>query len=150
MTGTGIMDRIKSLLAEGNSSAEVIAMDFKPTTVYKAQRQMVEGGKVSHSSGNGVSTKDQQSPAKGQAEYQKPMTPRVHELPDPEVEAHAEVVQLKIDLRKAQLEKAIAEVKAPIEVEGRLAKLEERTREIESTLEAVLESYYTWLRVRSS
>ena len=104
MTSTGIMHKIQSLLAEGKSSTEVIALGYKASTVYKAQRQMVQGRKPGRSSGNGVSTEVQQSPAKRQAVHPKPMTTRVHEPPDPEVEADLEVVQLKIDLRKAQLE----------------------------------------------
>ena len=124
------MHKIQSLLAEGKSSTEVIALGYKASTVYKAQRQMVQGRKPGRSSGNGVSTEVQQSPAKGQAEHPKPMTTRVHEPPGPDGEADPEIVQLKIDLRKAQLEGKIAEVRAPIALEARLAALENKAKEL--------------------
>ncbi len=122
MPGTGVMEKIKALLSEGKSSTEIIALRYKPSTVYKAQRQMLQGGKASHSSGNGVPPVDQPPQADGHFEPAKERLPLVNELLGPEVEADPEVVQLKIDLRKAQLEREIAEVKAPLEVEGRLAR----------------------------
>ena len=40
MNTNGIMEEIRSLLSEGRSSTETIALDYKPSTVYKAQRQL--------------------------------------------------------------------------------------------------------------
>ena len=40
MNTTGIMEDIRSLLNEGRSSAEVIALGYAPSSVYKAQRQL--------------------------------------------------------------------------------------------------------------
>jgi len=40
MSNNGIMEEIRSHLAQGKSSAEVIALGFKPPTVYKARRQL--------------------------------------------------------------------------------------------------------------
>jgi DNA repair exonuclease SbcCD ATPase subunit len=40
MINNGIMQDIRNLLSQGNSSAEVIALGYKPPTVYKVQRQL--------------------------------------------------------------------------------------------------------------
>jgi DNA repair exonuclease SbcCD ATPase subunit len=39
MSTTGIMEEIRELLSQGKSSSEVIALGYKPPTVYKVQRQ---------------------------------------------------------------------------------------------------------------
>ena len=40
MNATGIMEDIRSLLKEARSSAQVIALGYPPSSVYKAQRQL--------------------------------------------------------------------------------------------------------------
>ena len=40
MSTIGIMEDIRNLLKEGRPSAEVIAMGYAPSSVYKAQRQL--------------------------------------------------------------------------------------------------------------
>ncbi len=40
MNTNGIMEEIRGLLNEGRPSAEVIAMGYAPSSVYKAQRQL--------------------------------------------------------------------------------------------------------------
>ena len=40
MNTNGIMEDIRSLLNEGRSSADVIALGYAPSSVYKAQRQL--------------------------------------------------------------------------------------------------------------
>jgi DNA repair exonuclease SbcCD ATPase subunit len=45
VTGTGIMAEIRDLLSQGKSSSEVIALGYKPSTVYKVQRQLRKSGK---------------------------------------------------------------------------------------------------------
>jgi DNA repair exonuclease SbcCD ATPase subunit len=45
VTGTGIMAEIRNLLSQGKSSSEVIALGYKPPTVYKVQRQLNKSGK---------------------------------------------------------------------------------------------------------
>ncbi len=40
MNTSGIMEDIRNLLNEGRSSAEVIALGYAPSSVYKAQRQL--------------------------------------------------------------------------------------------------------------
>ena len=40
MRTNGIMEDIRSLLNEGKASADVIALGYAPSSVYKAQRQL--------------------------------------------------------------------------------------------------------------
>jgi DNA repair exonuclease SbcCD ATPase subunit len=40
MLGNGIMEEIRNLLSQGKSSSEVIALGYKPPTVYKVRRQL--------------------------------------------------------------------------------------------------------------
>ncbi len=44
MLGNGIMQEIRTLLSQGKSSGEVIALGYKPPTVYKVQRQLKRKG----------------------------------------------------------------------------------------------------------
>jgi hypothetical protein len=47
MAGHGVMQEIRTLLSQGKSSGEVIALGYKPPTVYKVQRQLnrkIQGG----------------------------------------------------------------------------------------------------------
>lgn len=39
MTGEGVMEEIRTLLSRGSSSGELIAVGYRPSTVYKVQRQ---------------------------------------------------------------------------------------------------------------
>src|ERR671914_419566 len=45
MPGNSIMEEIRNLLSQGKSSSEVIALGYKPPTVYKVQRQLRKNGK---------------------------------------------------------------------------------------------------------
>jgi myosin heavy subunit len=47
MNRNGVMEEIRSLLSEGRSSTETIALGYKPSTVYKAQRQLGKSASVS-------------------------------------------------------------------------------------------------------
>ena len=40
MDSNGVMEEIRRLLNQGSSSSETIALGYKPSTVYKAQRQL--------------------------------------------------------------------------------------------------------------
>ena len=44
MENNGILEEIRALLSQGQPSGEVIALGFKPSTVYKAQRQLKRKG----------------------------------------------------------------------------------------------------------
>ena len=47
MDSNGIMEEIRGLLYQGRSSTETIALGYKPSTVYQAQRQLRKGNSVS-------------------------------------------------------------------------------------------------------
>ena len=47
MNTNGVMEEIRSLLSRGMSSTETIALGYKPSTVYKAQRQLRRSPSVS-------------------------------------------------------------------------------------------------------
>ncbi len=49
MSNNGVMKEISSLLAEDKSSTEIIALGFKPSTVYKTQRLMRQQDNNGHS-----------------------------------------------------------------------------------------------------
>jgi myosin heavy subunit len=53
MNANGVMEEIRNLLRAGRSSTETIALGYKPSTVYKAQRQL---GKSTAASGPPVTT----------------------------------------------------------------------------------------------
>ena len=55
---------------------------------------------------------------------------------DLEVEDDPDVIQLKKDLRKAHLERQLAEIRAPIDFEDRLASIEEELKETVEALRA--------------
>ena len=40
MNTNGVMEEVRGLLSQGTSSSEAIALGYKPSTVYKAQRQL--------------------------------------------------------------------------------------------------------------
>jgi DNA-binding CsgD family transcriptional regulator len=44
MPSNSIMQEIRKLLSQGKSSSEVIALGYKPPTVYKVQRQLRKKG----------------------------------------------------------------------------------------------------------
>ncbi len=49
MPNNGVMNEISSLLSQDKSSTEIIALGFKPSTVYKARRLMQQQDKNGHS-----------------------------------------------------------------------------------------------------
>jgi myosin heavy subunit len=46
MNANGVMEEIRNLLREGKSSTETIGLGYKPSTVYKAQRQLARSTSV--------------------------------------------------------------------------------------------------------
>ena len=100
----GIMQQIEQLLRDGKSSRQVIDMRYNPSSVYKVQRRV-------------------------RAMASAPITGGDEHL-DPEVESHPEVVELKRELRKVQLQSQIAAVKAPAGTEERLDSLEKTVSEM--------------------
>jgi len=111
----GIMQQIEQLLRDGKSSRQVIDMRYNPSSVYKVQRRVRAGASAPITEGNDPT----------------PPTARLgDEHLDPEVESHPEVIELKRELRKVQLQSQIAAVRAPVGTEKRLDSLEKTVSEM--------------------
>ena len=111
----GIMQQIEQLLRDGKSSRQVIDMRYNPSSVYKVQRRVRAGTGAPITEGN-----DPTPPTAGLGDDHL----------DPEVESHPEVVELKRELRKVQLQSQIAAVRAPAGMEKRLDSLEKTVSEM--------------------
>ena len=114
-TQDGIMQQIEQLLRDGKSSRQVIDMRYNPSSVYKVQRRVRAGASAPITEGN------------------DPITPTARlgdEHLDPEVESHPEVLELKRELRKVQLQSQIAAVRAPAGMGKRLDSLEKTVSEM--------------------
>ena len=111
----GIMQQIEQLLRDGKSSRQVIDMRYNPSSVYKVQRRVRAGASTPITEGNDLT---------------HPMAESGDEQRDPEVESHPEVLELKRELRKAQLQSQIAAVRAPAGMEKRLDSLEKTVSEM--------------------
>ena len=111
----GIMQQIEQLLRDGKSSRQVIDMRYNPSSVYKVQRRVRARASAPIAEGN-----DPTPPTAGSGDEQR----------DPEVESHPEVVELKRELRKVQLQSQIAAVRAPVGTEKRLDSLEKTVSEM--------------------
>ena len=111
----GIMKQIEQLLREGKSSRQVIDMRYNPSSVYKVQRRVRAGASAPITEGNDPT----------------PPTARLgDEHLDLEVESHPEVIELKRELRKVQLQSQIAAVRVPAGMEKRLDSLEKTVSEM--------------------
>ena len=111
----GIMQQIEQLLRDGKSSRQVIDMRYNPSSVYKVQRRVRARASARITEGN-----DPAPPMAGPGDEQR----------DPEVESHPEVIELKRELRKAQLQSQTAAVRAPAGMEKRLDSLEKTVSEM--------------------
>ena len=107
--------QIEQLLKGGKSSRQVIDMRCNPSSVYKVQRRVRAGASAPITEGN-----DPITPTAGLGD----------EHLDPEVESHPEVIELKRELRKVQLQSQIAAVRVPAGTEKRLDSLEKTVSEM--------------------
>ena len=105
----GIMQQIEELLRDGKSSRQVIDMRYNPSSVYKVQRRVRAGASGPITEGNDLTP---------------PMAESGDEHRDPEVESHPEVIELKRELRKVQLQSQIAAVRDPTGIGNQLDSLE--------------------------
>ena len=115
ITEEGIMQQIEQLLRDGKSSRQVIDMRYNPSSVYKVQRRVRARASAPITEGN-----DPTPPTVGLGDEQR----------DQEVESHPEVIELKRELRKAQLQSQIAAVRVPAGMEKRLDSLEKTVSEM--------------------
>lgn len=98
-------DQIAGLLSQGTAPAELVHQGYARSTVYKMAKRLAE------------TDTSQLSENKGGPDV------------DLEVENDPAIIQLKKDLRKAHLERQIAEIRAPIDLEARLIRIEEELDE---------------------
>lgn len=116
---TGKEEEIARFLSEGSTPSELVKRGFARGTVYKVARLI---GKKS--SGEGISNDD-------------------HTPTDAEIESDPEIVRLRKDLRKAELERKLAELNGPILFEPRLAHVESELKEFDDTLSDLYETIET-------
>ena len=109
ITEDGIMQQIERLLRDGKSSRQVIDMRYNPSSVYKVQRRVRAGAGAPITEGNDPTP---------------PTAQRGDEQRDPEVGSHSEVIELKRELRKVQLQSQIAAVRVPTGIGKQLDSLE--------------------------
>ena len=93
-------DEIIQLLSEGKSSKEIIARGHKPGTVYSAQRKWRQR-KATNTLKKDIPKSDQ-----------PPQSDSISEI-----ETDPEIVQLKREVRKAELERQLGKMKVPLEME---------------------------------
>ena len=115
ITEDGIMQQIERLLRDGKSSRQIIDLRYNPSSVYKVQRRVRARASAPITEGNDPTP---------------PTAQRGDEQRDPEVESHPEVIELKRELRKIQLQSQIAAVRAPAGMEKRLDSLEKTVSEM--------------------
>ena len=115
ITEDGIMQQIEQLLRDGKSSRQVIDMRYNPSSVYKVQRRVRARASAPITEGNDPTP---------------PTAQRGDEQRDPEVESHPEVIELKRELRKVQLQSQIAAVRVPAGMGKRLDSLEKTVSEM--------------------
>ena len=129
-TQDGIMQQIERLLRDGKSSRQVIDTGYKPSSVYKAQRRLRAG--VGGARSGAIAQRGNRVDETVAADNDPVglMAGRGDAQQDPEVESHPDIVELKRELRKAQLQSQIAAVRVPGGVETRLDRLEKTVDEM--------------------
>ena len=99
-----ISDEIIKLLVEGKTSTDIINKGYKRGTVYTTQRKWRQGKVKTHPG-------DNNSTLTGAV-----FTPQTAST-EPDIESDPEIVQLKKEIRKAELQKQLGTAKAPSEME---------------------------------
>ena len=112
----GKEQEIAKLLSQGTPPVELIQRGFARATVYKVNRRLAQ----------------ERTPTPGDSASSVPGA--ADSVTDMTLEADPEILELKKALRMAQLERQLAEIKAPIDLEARLVRLEEH---VAALLEAV-------------
>ena len=111
----GKEEEIARLLSEGTAAAALVQRVYARGTVYKVAARVREGGTpTARPEDDGI---------------------------DVDVENDPEVIDLKKELRRAELERQIEEIKGPSSTETRLLALEHRLEDLEATLEGAEEAH---------
>ena len=124
------MQQIERLLRDGKSSRQVIDTGYKSSSVYKAQRRLRAG--VGGARSGAIAQRGNRADETVAANNDPVglMAGRGDAQQDPEVESHPDIIELKRELRKAQLQGQIAAVRVPDGVETRLDSLEKTVDEM--------------------
>ena len=110
MPTEGKEEEIAKLLLEGAAPADLVRRDYAHGTVYKVWARLRKGG--------------------------TPLVPTDlgRESSAPDIESEPEIIELRKDLRKAELQREVEEVQGPSTMETRLASLEQTVRELRAEL----------------
>ncbi|MFC1956553.1 hypothetical protein ACFLWZ_08620 [Chloroflexota bacterium] len=112
----GKSEEIIILLAEGNTSKNIIDKGYKKGTVYGTQRKWRQG-KV-------------KTPTGGHDDAPRSAVPTAHvAIADIDIEADPEIIKLKKEIRKAELEKQLDIAEAPPDLETLLVAAHELGRQ---------------------
>ena len=103
---------ITKLLKAGHTPTQCIARGYKRGLVYRANRTLHDN-----------------PPDNGG--HSKHLTRATSDEADTDIESNPEIMELQISLRKAELERKIAEIKIPKDIESRIIALEENAVDIE-------------------
>ena len=114
---------ITEKLQSGLSTAQVIALGFNPSLVYKVNRDIKKGIKREINSKN--------SKVSGENNLKDNV----------DIENDPDIMALKKELRKAELERQLAEIKVPIGLESRIEALEEKVEEPNDQLDYLFSEY---------
>ncbi len=107
-------EEIARLLFEGVSPAELVHRGFSKGTTYKIAKRL--------------------KPTTTPQPTAIPATSATNSPVDPNLEGDPEIMDLKKTLRKAQLQRQLAEIKAPIDLQARLKGLEEEMKALSDAL----------------
>ena len=102
-----ISDEILQLLIEGKNSNEIISMGYKKGTVYSTQRKWRQGKIKTPPDVESIATPSNTPRARASQPTNAPL----------EIESDPEIVQLKKEIRIAELQKQLDRAQAPSEIE---------------------------------
>ena len=114
-------EEIAQLLRDGAKPTDLVHQGFSRGTVYKVHKQLRGEG------GTRIGTKESEHPAEDSLEN------------DPEI------LELKKELRKAQLEKELAEIKSQAKSEVHLNDLETRVSSLEDDVLSIWKVVEDWI-----
>ncbi len=109
---------ITEMILSGHTPIQLIAQGYKRGLVYKVNRTLHKNPK---DNGN----------------HSKCLTHPTSDETDTDIESDPEIMELKKSLRKAALEREIAEIKIPKDIESRIIALEENVVDVEEFVGSV-------------
>jgi len=111
MAKKGVKEQIQTLLSSGKSSGEVIAMGYRPGTVYTAQRELRERD----------ARPARESSVKESGGAEQDRIPASSPRKEESIESDPEIVALKKEVRKTELRRELDKLEVPTDMEQLLA-----------------------------